>query len=86
MARQFKRFAAWRFAAHTVECSGMLVAIAIPAFVLSLFVKAGEFLGAPKLLVQILTLLEYAILIVDAFVLLCCLVKDAWHFLKEKDR
>jgi hypothetical protein len=85
MARQFRHSGAWRLAAHTVEYSGMLIAISIPAFALSLFVKAGEFLGAPKLMVQILTLLEYAILIVDAFVLMCCLVKDAWRFLKEKE-
>jgi hypothetical protein len=63
----------------------MLVAIAIPAFIVSLFIKAGELLGAPKPLLHILTFLEYAILITDAFVLLCCLVKDAWHFLREKE-
>jgi hypothetical protein len=85
MAGQLKRSAAWRLAAHTVECSGMLIAIAIPAFVLSLFVNAGKFLGAQNLLIQILTFLEYAILVVDGLVLLCCLIKEAWRFLKEKE-
>lgn len=85
MARQFKRFAALRPAVHALNCSGMLIAIAMPAFILSLFVKAGELLRAPTLLVHILTFLEYAILSVDAFVLMCWLVKDAWRFLKEKE-
>ena len=84
MPRQFRRFATLRLAAHALDRSGMLIAIAIPAFVLSFLIRAGEFLGAPKLLLRILTIVEYAILITDAFLVICCLIKDAWLVLREK--
>jgi hypothetical protein len=59
--------------------------VAILAILLSFLVKVSRFVGAPEFVVHILTLLEYAILIVDAFVLLCCLARDARTFLKETE-
>lgn len=63
----------------------MFVVLAIATMTLSLVVKACRFVGAPELTVQILTLLEYAILIADSLVLLFSLARGAWKFLRETE-
>jgi hypothetical protein len=74
-----------RFAAHTIDASVMFIVVAIPAFTLAMLVRAGERAGAPVLMVHVLTLVEYVILVLDSFVLLYCLVKSAWIFLRETE-
>ena len=71
---------------HVVELTLTFVFVSIPAFGLAMLVSAGERHGAPALTVNILTLLEYAILMVDALLLLPCLVAKAWAFLQEIER
>jgi len=77
--------ATW-LAQHTIVISVTFMIVAIAAMSLALFLKVGERAGAPPAIVSILTVLEYAILIVDSLVLLCWLVKSAWIFLKELEK
>jgi hypothetical protein len=86
MLRSLLRSPAVQFSGHVLELSIMFIIVSIPAFGLSMLVKAGERHGAPALTVTILTLLEYAILIVDSLLLLSCLIAKAWIFLKEIER
>jgi hypothetical protein len=64
----------------------MFVLVGLAAFSLALFVNAGERAGAPVPLVCILTILEYAMLVIDSLVLLYWLIKSAWIFLRELEK
>jgi len=86
MSPRHKQSPAARFAKHTLLMSAMFVLAGLAAFALALFVKAGERAGAPVPLVCILTVLEYAMLIIDSLVLLYWFAKSAWIFLKEIER
>ena len=83
MTRQRKRSASLRLAAHTLDTSAMFVVFAISAVVLNLTVKQCGLWGAPQVVVRVLTLMEYTILAIEGLVLMYCLVRDAWNFLKE---
>jgi len=85
MSHEFEKLGSVRLAAHPIDLSGMFVIVTVLAIVLSLLVKASRIVGAPELVVHILTFLEYAILIADAFVLLCYLARCARKFLRETE-
>ena len=85
MSQRFQRFAALRLVKHSIDMSLTFIVVAILAIVLSFLAKISRFVGAPELVVHILTLLEYAILIVDSLVFLCCLTRGARTFLKETE-
>jgi hypothetical protein len=83
MAGRFWRSPVVRLATHTFKHSVMFIIIAVPAVGLAALVKATERAAVSAFVVYVLTILEYAILIVDAFALLYCLVKSAWTTLRD---
>lgn len=71
------------FFAHTVVGSLIFFLIAFAAVGLSTFVKWLESLGVSSFAVQVITLLETAILCLDALAFLIYLVSTTVKFVKE---
>lgn len=72
-----------QFALHTITGSAIFVVIAMPAVCLSVLNHYLESKGVPRLTLNILTVLEHAILIVDSILFLVYLGLTAMHSIKE---
>jgi hypothetical protein len=71
------------FAAHAVVGSLVFVIIALPAMGLGQLVRWLQSQGTSAYVLNVLTLLEYAIVTIDAFALLWHLLYSAYKAFKE---
>ena len=71
------------FAEKSMMASAGFFIIAVPAVVLSTFMLLAERIGISPFVIQVLTGLEYAILVIDSSLLLGYLICSAWEFLRE---
>ena len=71
------------FGVHVLAGSLIFVLISLPAYGLGLLIQYLAQSGAAPYVIQVLTVLEYAIVTLDALVLLTYIVYTSIYFLKE---
>jgi len=71
------------FAGHTIVGSTIFVIIAIPAIFLGMTVRWAKTIGVSHYTLQVLDVLEHAILTVDAVVFVVYLTSVTWKAIKE---
>lgn len=74
------------FAEHTCIACSVFIVIAFPAIALSALVQVASRHGASEFVTLVLTLLEYAVLIMDSLLFLWYLVFNSWKLMREVTR